>query len=84
MSSIKEGLMTNWHLMRIVRLALGVWMAGWGVQAHDWGMGLFGAFFLYQAIANTGCCGTAACAPPRRRTFTNKEDVKEIEYEEVK
>ena len=85
MSRIKESLLTNWSLIRIVRLALGIWMIGWSIQAKDWAMGLFGGFFLYQAVTNTGCCGSGACyTPPRGRRTTTAEATKEIEYEEVK
>lgn len=85
MSRIMSSLAANWSLIRIVRLALVIWMIGWGIQAKDWAMGLFGAFFLYQAITNTGCCGTAACyTPPRSRKSNSAEATNEIEYEEVK
>ncbi|PQJ12007.1 hypothetical protein CJD36_009465 [Flavipsychrobacter stenotrophus] len=85
MSSIKESLLTNWSLIRIVRLAIGIWMVGMGIQSKDWAVGLFGGFFLYQAVTNTGCCGSGACyTPPRGRKFNREEPTKEIEYEEVK
>lgn len=82
MSALKERLLTNWDLMRIVRLAIGVWLGVQAVMQMDIFVALFSAFFLYQAITGTGCCGAGACyAPPRGKT---KSTVQDIEYEEVK
>jgi hypothetical protein len=82
MNSIKQKLFTNWHLMRIMRLAIGLWMLVVGIQTRDWAVGLFSTFFLYQAITDTGCCGSQACNTPSVRK--KEEIVSEIEYEEVK
>lgn len=87
MNNWKEKLMTNWHLMRMVRLGIGVMMLVVGIQNKDWPVGLFSLFFLYQAVADTGCCGTQGCGPvrPNARNSTiaaAQEEV--IEFEEVK
>ena len=82
MSALKERLLTNWHLMRIMRLGIGIMMLVMGIQSRDWALGLFSSFFLFQAITNTGCCGSQACNAPVRRSAIKKEA--EIEYEEVK
>jgi hypothetical protein len=82
MNTIKQRLLTNWHVMRIVRLAIGVWMLVVAVQTRDWVVGLFSAFFLYQAVTDTGCCGSQGCyAPPVRKA---KALTEEVEYEEIK
>lgn len=87
MSTLKERLFTNWHLMRIMRLGLGVMMIVMGIQNKDWAVGLFSVFFLYQAVTDTGCCGSGACYTPPRH---GKKDVAPvvndgaIEFEEVK
>ncbi|MEI8280438.1 MAG: hypothetical protein WCG87_11790, partial [Bacteroidota bacterium] len=54
---MKERIFNNWHLMRIVRLAIGIWMLVFGIQTSDWFVGLFSAFFIYMAVTDTGCCG---------------------------
>jgi hypothetical protein len=87
MNAIKQRLLTDWHLVRIVRLGIGVMMLVMGIQARDWAMGLFSGFFLYQAITNTGCCGSGRCATPNNWKQTNTvpapgESI--TEYEEIK
>lgn len=83
MSVIKQRLLTNWHLMRIMRLAIGVWMLVMAVQTRDWVVGMFSAFFLYQAVTDTGCCGSKGCyAPPVDNK--SKPLTEEVEYEEIK
>ena len=82
MESIKQMLFTNWHLMRIVRLAIGIWLLAAGIQYHDWVSGTFSLFFLYQAVTDTGCCGSKGCYAPAKRSA--KQTTEDIEYEEVK
>ncbi len=87
MSTLKERLLTNWHLMRIFRLGIGLMMLVMGFQSKDWMLGLFSTFFLYQAITDTGCCGTRGCStPPNWKSRNPAETMKEttIEYEEIK
>ncbi|MDR3681175.1 MAG: hypothetical protein P4L41_14505 [Flavipsychrobacter sp.] len=82
MSKLKEQLFTNWHLMRIVRLALGIMILVMGIQTKDWVPGLFSIFFLYQAITDTGCCGANGCYVPKQRKTTMPIEI--VEYEEIK
>ncbi len=85
MSDLKQRLFTNWHLMRIMRLGIGIMLIVMGIQSKDWAMGLFSIFFLYQAVMDTGCCGTQGCyAPPVRKSNTHAAGEEEAEYEEIK
>lgn len=76
-----QTLLTNWHFMRWLRLGLGLMVAYQAIRFHDAMAGVIGAFFLLQAITNTGCCGAGGCAVP---TTTAKNDNGEVEFEEVK
>ncbi len=83
METIKQMIFTNWHFMRWLRLVLGGFIAIQAIQNHDLVPGLIGVFFLYQAITNTGCCGTKSCAvTPTKNTEEIK--VRDIEFEEIK
>ncbi|MCD6063210.1 MAG: hypothetical protein K0R82_1121 [Flavipsychrobacter sp.] len=82
MNGLKQMLLTNWHLMRTIRLVLGLFIGAAALAHADAMMGLFSAFFLFQAVTDTGCCGSAACAQPSRKS-DNKAQA-EIEYEEIK
>jgi hypothetical protein len=85
MNTIKQKLLTNWHLMRIFRLGIGIWMVVLAFQTYDWAVGLFGAFFLYQAVTDTGCCGAQGCYTPKRRDSVQSiKAPDEVDYEEVK
>ena len=83
MSTLKQRLFTNWHLMRIMRLGIGAMLLVMGVQNKDWAMGLFSIFFLYQAVTDTGCCGSQGCytTPVAKEKALPGE---EVEYEEIK
>jgi len=82
METIKQILFTNWHLMRWLRLGLGIIA---GIQAfifHDTLLGFLSAFLLFQTVTNTGCCGAGACAVPKQKIKNGA--IQEIEFEEVK
>lgn len=78
---IRAMLFSNWHLMRWLRLGMGTYGAIQAVQLHDTLTGLVAAFFLFQAITNTGCCGASGCATTP--TQEPMHDAEEISFEEV-
>ena len=85
MNTLKQRLLTNWHLMRIVRLGIGIMFLVMGFQGKDWAMGLASIFFLYQAVTDTGCCGTQGCYnPPASKKKTAPIVQEQVEYEEIK
>ena len=84
MNTLKQRLTTNWTLVRIMRLGIGAMLLTAGIENKDWAMGLFSLFFLYQAVTDTGCCGSQGCYnPPTGRQVDNTRE-EEIEYEEIK
>lgn len=81
MEIIKQTLFTNWNFMRWVRLGLGLIIGIQAIQNHEPVLGLLSAFLLFQAITNTGCCGSNGCAVPSSKKATHKHE--EIEFEEL-
>lgn len=79
---MKQLLVTNWSFMRWLRLGIGLFLVIQAFRMHDSITGFFGAFFLFQAISNTGCCGVNGCATPT--PGKNNGEKKEIEFEEIK
>lgn len=83
---IQQTLFTGWHFMRWLRLGLGIFMAIQAFEMHDTFSGFIAAFFLFQAITNTGCCGSNVCvAPsPSPTVATHTQDTTDdIKYEEI-
>jgi hypothetical protein len=78
-----DGVLSNWHFMRWLRLAIGLFFSWQMVQRPDIFTGLVAGVFLFQAITNTGCCGASVCAPPETGTKTATKEKEEIEYEEI-
>lgn len=87
MSTFIERLKSDWDIIRIMRTAIGLMLMVSAIQSRDWALGLFGIFFLYQGITNTGCCGTRQCGSNAgnmtRQTATRNNNI-DVEYEEVK
>ena len=77
-----QTLLTGWHFMRWIRLVAGLFIGIQSIQTHDAISGAIGAFFLFQAVTNTGCCGAEGCAVP----ITKKGDdsIDDVHYEELK
>ncbi len=82
METIRQTLFTGWHFMRWLRLILGSFIAFQAIQLHDTMSGLIAGFLLFQAFANTGCCGSNGCAVPVSKKENNEID--NIEFEEIK
>lgn len=72
--------LSEWNFMRWLRLGLGGFILVQAFMHHDSISGIFGAFFVFQALTNTGCCGSGGCAVP----ISGNESEKHIEFEEVK
>lgn len=54
----------NWDFMRVVRLAVGVFIMVQGYQESQWLIVGAGAFFSLMPLLNIGCCGSSACSIP--------------------
>jgi hypothetical protein len=79
---MKQTLFTGWHFMRWLRLVLGIIIAIQAIQMREAMSGFIAAFFLFQAIANVGCCGVTNCAVPVSNKRT--EGIQDIVFSEVK
>ena len=77
-----QTLLTGWNFMRGLRLVLGVIFLMQAIEMRDIITGLIATFFLFQAVTNTGCCGTNGCAVPVNKTKV--DDIQDITFEEVK
>ena len=74
-------LLTDWHVMRIIRLIFSGTVAWMAWQDGNALLGFLSALLLLQVITNTGC-GASGCSVPRSK-FRNSE-TDEVEFTEVK
>lgn len=74
-------ILVGWNLIRWLRLVIGAYFAVQAIATQEIFSGVIAAFFLYQAITNTGCCGTSGCAVPNTKNNPGKS--KEVELIEV-
>ena len=82
MNKIKTMVFTNWGFMRWTRLGLAILASIQAISMQNGGVGIIAAFFFFQALTNTGCCGVGGCAVPVQKKGT--DETKEVEYEEIK
>lgn len=77
---MKQRLLSNWNFMRFFRLGLGIAVIVQSAVAGNWAMGILGLLFTAMPVFNIGCCGTAGCITPVKKS---SETAKDITYEEV-
>lgn len=82
-SMSKATLFTNWHTMRWVALSIGIFLAAMAIWYQDIVTGLLSAFFVFQAVTNTGCMVAQSCGIPGQTKFTSDPE-SEINYTEIK
>ncbi|MEO8759306.1 MAG: hypothetical protein ABI448_00320 [Bacteroidia bacterium] len=82
MNTIKQTLFFNWNFMRVLRLGFGIFIAYQALVTHDAFSGLIAAFFLFQAVTNTGCCGSQGCSTSIPKN--NVDKIEDVEFVEVK
>jgi hypothetical protein len=73
----------NWGLMRMIRLALGVYAIIEAVKAHELIMGILGLTLVGMALFNMGCGAQGCGVPIVKNTKTKDQNQDEVEYEEV-
>jgi len=72
MNTLRQRLLSNWHLMRIVRLILSVGLLVMAFHGKDIAMGSLALLFLVTTIAGVGCCGPNGCSIPERTYYKGK------------
>ncbi len=68
--------------MRILRLAMGIFIVVQGFIYREWMFVLMGGLFSLMPLLNVGCCTTGNCAIPPTKNDKKQQD--EIHYEEIK
>lgn len=71
----------NWDFMRVLRLALGIFIIVQSVITKDWLFVGSGVLFSLMPIMNIGCCGASGCNTPVRKSNGKIEDVS---HEEIR
>lgn len=74
-------ILSNWNLMRLLRLAMGVFIIVQGFVDNQWLFVALGGLFSLMPMLNIGCCGVSGCNTPVRKSNKRLED---ISYEEVR
>lgn len=67
--------------MRLLRLAMGVFIIVQGFVDNQWLFVALGGLFSLMPMLNIGCCGVSGCNTPVRKSNKRLED---ISYEEVR
>jgi hypothetical protein len=75
MNTLKLRLLTNWNIMRVVRLLIGLYLLISAVQMHDWLVGTLSLLFVLMAVSNTGCCGAQGCSVPYKGPQNNTDEL---------
>lgn len=83
-SMSKTTFLSNWHTMRWVALSIGIFLAVMAIWYQDIVTGFLSAFFVFQAVTNTGCMVSRSCGVPQGADSHSYNKDPEIDYTEVK
>lgn len=71
----------SWNLMRVIRLAVGIFIVVQGIIMKEWMFIGLGALFTIMPLLNVGCSVGGTCSRPMVR---HMNEHKETTYTEVK
>ena len=71
----------NWDFMRVLRLALGIFIIVQGIQTKEWLFVALGGLFSLMPLLNIGCCGASGC---NTSVSKSNKKVEDKSYEEVR
>ncbi len=80
-----QSLKAPWHLMRIVRLVLGITAIASAFLYHNGFLGIAGGYLTLISVLNIGCCAGEGCNLPKTGSTTRlgKSNAEPAEYNEV-
>jgi hypothetical protein len=81
-NKMKQMVLSNWNLFRLLRLVIGVAIIVQAILVKDSMLGMAGLLFTGMAVFNIGCCGAAGCYTSAKAGKT-AETPEDISYEEV-
>ena len=76
-----QNIFKNWNFVRLLRLAIGIFLVVEAVKSGMWILVAVAAVFVAMPLLNIGCCATGNCSV-RGRHSKNIND--EVEYEVIK
>lgn len=71
----------TWDFMRVLRLALGIFIIVQSAVARDWFFVGAGVLFSLMPVMNIGCCGASGRNTPIRKS---NEKIEDVSYEEIR
>ena len=77
-----QRVVSNWNVMRIIRLGLGILVIVQSIQFKEYWFVLMGLLLAGLALFDLGCA-SGACGMPPAQPRTAAKSMEEIEYEEV-
>jgi hypothetical protein len=77
-----NNILSNWTLMRILRLVTGGMVLGQGILTSQWLFAGIGGYLFVMSLLNLGGCSSGVCgvqpfrgSPPRKETEVEFEDI---------
>lgn len=78
-----ETIIKNWGVMRVIRLAVGLYAFYEVIKNPDFLLGAMAAILILMAIFNVGC-GAQGCGIPTSTKSSPKSTDEDVSYEEIK
>ncbi len=81
----KNRILSNWSLMRVIRLVLAGVVLTEAFRSNEVILGLLGVILLTQSVLNVGCCGSSGCDIDHaaNKPRSSEKSIEEVTFSEV-
>ncbi|MCQ4139143.1 hypothetical protein [Chryseobacterium sp. EO14] len=76
-----HNLFKNWNFVRLLRLAMGIFLTIEAVKSGMWFLIITGVIFTVMPLLNIGCCSGGSCSVSVKNMEQTHD---EVDYEEIK
>jgi len=82
--SMKERLLTNWTVVRVIYTLLGIIVTTQSIMTHQWFASIFGLYFKSMGVFGFGCAAGQCHNITFHQKPQTKESIEDVSFEEVK
>jgi len=81
---MKNRLLSGWNVRRVIYLVMGIMILVQAWQESQWMLSVFGGYFAAMGLFALGCAGSNCAINTSQNARYSKNEIKTIEFEEVK
>lgn len=77
-------ILSQWTLMRMLRLVTGVMVLGQGIMTREWLFASAGGYLFVMSLFNLGGCSSGVCGMTPFKAPHKQGEAQDVAFEEIK